>query len=99
MYPRKPHQDNDFEKLYERARSSCWHRAKHAFVDPRVLMHLITVHKNFLELRSLVERHWERAQEEQGVGGHSDRDLFLWAQALKWFEQEDDRHEDDQFGI
>jgi len=71
------------EDLYERAAEHARHKARVTFVSPKTLMHLIVVHDDFLRLHRLVERHWELAQEQQG-GGYNERDLFLWAQGLKW---------------
>jgi len=77
------------DDLYERAKEHAAHKATVTFVSPETLMHLITVRRDFVELRRLVERHWELAQKEQG-GSYSDRDLFLWSQALGWHETKEE---------
>lgn len=74
---------NNWDESYKRAREARLHGARHTFIEPEALMCLITVHRDFLRLRRLIEQHWEAAENEQG-GGYSDRDLYLWAQALGW---------------
>jgi len=75
------------DDLYLRAREARAHRCRHTFAAPETLMHLISVQRSYLRLRKLVEGHWEQAQQESG---HSDRDLFLWTQALGWNEQQNE---------
>ena len=73
------------DDLYDRAKCHRAHKARVTFVAPETLMSLIVTSRNFVKLRRLVDQHWERAQQEQGEG-YSDRDLWLWSQALGWFE-------------
>ena len=74
-------------ELYKRAKEAREHNSRHTFVAPEMLMHLIVVNESFLKLRRLVDQHWETAQKELG-GGYSERDLWLWAQALGWHESQ-----------
>lgn len=80
---------DNWEKSRARATEAQIHKARHTFVEPESLLHLIAVHGEYLRLRQLVERHWKRAEEEQG-SGYSNRDLFLWAQGLKWYDQQNE---------
>jgi hypothetical protein len=79
-------QPKTLDDLYERAREHAAHRASVTFVSPTTLMHLIKVNESFLRLLKLVEEHWEHAQATQGTG-YSDRDLVLWAHALRWHDR------------
>lgn len=73
----------NFEESRQRALEASRHDAEYTFISPTTLLHLIAVHKSFLRIRRLVEQHWETAEKEQGAG-YSDRDLWLWSQALNW---------------
>lgn len=72
-----------FDESYARAREASNHSARHTFIEPEALMHLIIASRNFERLKNLIEQHWEKAQQERG-GSYDDRDLWLWAQALDW---------------
>lgn len=77
------------DESYERAKEARVHRARHTFVAPETLMHLIVVNRDFLRIRGIVEKHWKLAQKEQGEG-YSERDLWLWTQVLGWNERQDE---------
>lgn len=77
---------DNWDASYKRAREARVHGARHTFIAPEALLHLIAVHRDFLRLRGLVEKHAKLAEQEQG-GGYESRDLWLWSQALGWHDQ------------
>ena len=72
-----------YPQLRERAQEGKAHGCEHTFLHPEFLLHLLDLRERYLKLRELVEGHWANAEKELG-GGYSDRDLFLWTQALNW---------------
>lgn len=77
----------DFEVSFQRAKEARKHGSRHTFIEPESLMGLIIVHRNFRNLLYLIDQHWEAGQKEED---HSDRDLWLWSQALGWTEQDNE---------
>ena len=78
-----------FEKLFERAWEAKNFKCDHTFLHPDIMLHLLELRGRYLKLRGLIEGHWATAQEEQ-KSGYSDRDLFLWTQALRWHERKNE---------
>lgn len=79
---------NDWSKSRKRAREAHVHGARHTFIEPEALLHLIAIHRDFLKLRRLVNRAGELAEQEQ-VGGYESHVLWKWIQTLDALEDHD----------
>ncbi len=78
-----------YEELLQRAYEARNFNCEHTFLHPDIMLHLLELRGRYLKLRGLIEGHWATAQEEQ-KSGYSDRDLFLWTQALRWHERKNE---------
>lgn len=78
-----------YEDLLQRAHEARKFNCEHTFLHPDIMLHLLELRGRYLKLRGLIEGHWAAAEKEQG-SGYSDRDLFLWTQALGWHERKDE---------
>jgi hypothetical protein len=78
-----------YPQLRQRAQEAKDHDCEHTHIHPEYLLHLLELRERYLKLRGLVEGHWEDAKKE-GESGHSERDLLLWTQGLRWFERQNE---------